>query len=178
MYRFLALTMLLAACGGAEVSAPDMPDDLAAVVADTLALIEEAIPAHRQCLDGLTIAHAWELEDRAEYQAREGRILLRVPATAAHLEYSIVHEVAHHFDITCPDPELRTAFLVAQGETEGTEWFTGESWETTPSEQFATAVAALVTGGADSLRNVKITPGAEAVVAGWAEGVTHQPSAP
>lgn len=173
MPRLVALMMILVACGDPGVLAPDLPDDLAAVVAETIDLVEEELPAHRECLGGLTIAHAWELDDRAEYRLEERRIVLRVPATAPSLRHSLVHEIAHHLDLTCQQEGLREAFLAAQGLAVESPWFEGDTWEATPSEQFATAVATLVTGVPDSLRPITFTSEAMTVVEEWANGVTR-----
>ena len=174
----LALTLI--ACGGGPVIAEGTPSDLQELVEETLARIEEALPAHADCLDGLVITHAWELDDRAAYRVADRTIVLRVPATAPHLEFSLAHEVAHHLDFGCGLEEgVREAFLSAQGVAADTPWDTAESWESTPAELFATAVATLVTGRSDPLRVILTSDEAVEVVETWATGsVTHSPSAP
>lgn len=170
MWRLSLLLLAVAACGGMGVLAPEVPHDLAAVVSETVEMVEETVPAHRQCLDELTVSHAWELDDRAEYRPEERLIVLRVPATAPNLRHSLVHEIAHHIDIACRQDGIREAFLAAQGLPTDTPWFEGDTWESTPSEQFATAVATYVTEVPDPLRPITITPEAQAVVAEWAKG--------
>src|SRR5690606_41863297 len=85
-------------CGRGPGIDEGTPADLQEHVEETLARIEEALPAHADCLDGLVITHAWELDDRAAYRVADRTIVLRVPATAPHLEFSLAHEVAHHLD--------------------------------------------------------------------------------
>lgn len=174
------MALSLVACGGGPVIAEGTPSDLQELVEEALVRIEAALPAHAECLDGLTITHAWELDDRAEYRVSDNTIVLRVPATAPHLEFSLAHEVAHHIDFGCGLGDgVREAFLDAQGFAPDATWDTAASWESTPAELFATAVATLVTGRSDPLRAIVITDEAMAVVEAWALGsFTHSPSVP
>lgn len=172
------LLAVLVACGGAPPRLDaDMPPDLAEVVAATLESVEEEAKAHAGCLEGLVIRHDWDHDDRASYDPDTATIVLRVPAPAARLEFTLVHEIAHHLEFACPaQVELRAAFLETQGLEPGTEWFEGELWEEIPSEQFATAFAQVITGGADSLRRVAVTNESLELVDAWAKGdLTHEP---
>lgn len=155
----------------------DMPADLAEVVAVTFEALDGEARAHANCLEGLVVRHAWELEDRASYDPDTATITLRVPATAPRLEFTLVHEIAHHLEFACPAQiELRAGFLETQGLDPGSEWFEGDVWEEIPSEQFATAFAMVVTGGTDSLRRVRVTDETLALVDAWAKGeITHGP---
>lgn len=169
----VALTaVLVAACGTAgAVMNEDMPSDLAGVVSDTLELVEEVLPAHGGCLDGLIVSHAWELDDRAEYRPVSQTVVLRVPETAENLAFSLVHEIAHHLEFACPaQEEIREAFLIAQGHPPTAPWFEGDMWETTPSEQFATALAEHVTGREEKIRPVDLTDESRQLVADWVVG--------
>lgn len=156
-----------------------MPVDLRELVEDTLSRVADAVPAHVDCLDSLVIGYSWELPHRAEYRPSTATIVLRVPATAPHLSFSLAHEVAHHLEAACPaQEEMRPAFLAAQGHPPDRLWFSGPSWEETPSEQFATAFARYVTGETGPHR-VPVTEAALEVVADWARGtIKHVPSAP
>lgn len=184
LWRFLALALLgslsMACTAGGPTLADDMPEDLAAVVDSTLNNVGEAIPPHVECLDGLVVSHAWELEDRAEYRSADRRVVLRVPGTGPDLEFSLVHEIAHHLEFVCPSQmELRPAFLAAQGLPVDTAWFEGDSWEATPSEMFATAVAEYVTGRPEENRPIVITRATKSLVAEWAlTGATTPVTAP
>lgn len=172
------LVVVLVACGGTRpLSAADMPADLAEVVAATLATVEGEAQARAECLEGLVVRHAWKLADRASYDPRTATITLRVPATAPRLEFTLVHEIAHHLEFTCPSQaQMRGSFLATQGLDPGTEWFEGAVWEEVPSEQFATAFAMAVTGGTDSLRRVPVSDETLALVGAWAKGeVIHEP---
>lgn len=149
----------------------DIPADLARLVEDRYQEINRVLAARSDCLAGLTITHSWEMADRASYDPETATITLRVPATARELEFSLVHELAHHFEAACTAQQtLRPAFLLAQGHPEDAPWFEGETWETTPSEQFASALGVVVTGEADPGRRVPLTDAAVEVVAGWVAG--------
>lgn len=169
MRSTVAASVLLVACAASPVVVDGTPSDLAELVTATLETVEAALPAHVACLDQLVVDHAWELENRAEYLPDTSTIVLRVPATADKLEFSLVHEIAHHLEIRCPDQlPLRTPFLLAQGTPPDATWFDGPSWEETPSEQFATALAQVVTGRPDPQRHVRLTDEALALVELWA----------
>ena len=177
----IAAVILVAACsgGGGPTLVDDMPADLRELVEDTFSLLAEALPAHLPCLDSLVVDYAWELDHRAEYRPAIATVVLRVPAPATHLSFSLVHEVAHHLESACPaQEEMRPGFLAAQGHPPDRLWFSGPSWEETPSEQFATALARYVTGETGPHR-VAVTEAALGVVADWARGVVnHGSSAP
>lgn len=170
--RIALLGLIVAGCGPAGATVADgTPKDLAEVVEATMAAIEESLPAHSACLDGLTITHAWELDNRAEYRLETATIVLRVPATAAHLEVSLAHEVAHHLDFACGLGDgTRQAFTTAQNLDPAATWEESDSWQSTPAELFATAVATHVTGRPDELRRIDISEEAMEVVARWAVG--------
>lgn len=171
------LAVLVACSGSLPTLDAHMPSDLAEVVVATFETVEGEAGARANCLEGLVVRHAWELDDRASYDPDTATIVLRVPATAVRLEFTLVHEVAHHLEFACPaQVELRAAFLETQGLDPATEWFEGELWEEIPSEQFATAFAQVITGGTDSLRRVAVTNESLALVDAWAKGeLTHEP---
>ena len=83
----------------------------------------------------------------------------------------MVHEFAHHVEFTCPDQEeLRSAFLVAQGFPPSTDWFAGDSWETTSSEHYAEATVEVVLGRRPHHGNIQITDEAADIVRRWGAG--------
>ena len=176
------LAPLVAACGGAPVAAfpAGTPDDLRALSEEVFASVAAALPAQAECLDGLRIEGAWELDDRARYFPGEARLVVRIPATAPQLTVSLVHEIGHHLDTVCGDDGLRAQFMQAQGLPPDTSWDEGATWEETPAEQFATAVVMAVTGRPDNLRPIRLDPEALTVVDAWGSGeeVTHEPSVP
>jgi hypothetical protein len=132
-----------------------------------------------RCIADVRVERAWELDDRARYSPAEHLIRLRVPGSAAQLEESLLHELAHHLELTCPDhQELRSAFLDAQGFAAGVDWFDAPRWENRPSEHFAeTVVERLASGDRYHRLTIDVTPEAVAIVEQWAEGSLH-PSSP
>lgn len=165
----VVLAVAAVACAPPGVTlGDDMPADLAEVVTVAFDEMVEELDAHTSCLDGLTVEHAWEMADRAAYDPDTTTIVLRVPATANELEFSLAHEIAHHLEQSCPaQEEIRPAFLSAQGLPDSTAWFEGDTWEETPSEQFATALGMVLTGGTDDRRRVPVTEPALEVVTDW-----------
>lgn len=170
----VATFILAAACGTGEVSptfGPNTPTDLRALTSETLARVADAVPARAECLDGLVVSGAWELDDRARYDPASREMTVRIPATAAQLETSIVHETAHHMEFTCPQTEeVRGEFIAAQGLPANTTWFDGSSWETTPSEQWATAMVLYVLGEPDERARISVSADAMEIVRAWAGG--------
>jgi hypothetical protein len=158
---------------GRLVMGDDVPDDLRVLATGVFDAFEERFDARLGCMSDVRLVPAWEgLDDRARYLPGSRVIELRVPATANLLEGSLVHELAHHLEATCADHEdLRPAFLEAQGHSAGTDWFRGDAWENTPSEQFAETVVQVVLG--ERLHHglqMPIAGEAVDVVASWGRG--------
>jgi hypothetical protein len=146
-----------------------VPDDLRSLASETWQDLLDAHPAVANCIGSATLAAAWELDNRAEYQPDSAMIVIRVPGTAPNLRSQMVHEFAHHIEFTCPEQgELRSAFTHAQGFSGSTEWFDGETWETTPSEQYAEATVELVLGRRPHHGNIQISAQAADIVRRWA----------
>jgi hypothetical protein len=158
---------------GRLVMGDEVPDDLRALAAETFGAFEERFAARLDCMTDVHLVPVWEgLGDRAMYLPELATIQLRVPATANLLADSLVHELAHHLEFTCPEHgSLRPAFLAAQGHPAGAEWFIADRWEDTPSEQFAEAVVQLVLGTRQQhVLAMRITEEAVAVVGAWGRG--------
>ncbi len=91
------------------------------------------------------------------------------PAAVVYIEHgkvnteNLVHEFAHHLDISCSFSELPMAalFREAQGLSPDGSWLTGPSWNAVPAEHFAQAV--LVVFGIPSTK-IAITPEGEAII--------------
>lgn len=166
------LAMALASCGGADPSldiADDTPDDLAALAEDTFAEMVAAFPGRVGCLRGVTLEGVRTLDSQARYLPESATLVVRIPATAPQLRRSLVHELAHHLEFACDEHEsARPAFLAVQELADGTPWFTGASWEETPSEQWATAVVEHVLGERDPRSGIFLQPRAVDLVATWA----------
>lgn len=146
-----------------------VPDDLRSLATETWQDFLEALPARASCIGPATLAAAWELDTRAEYRPDAATIVVRVPGTAPTLRNQMIHEFAHHVEFTCPEQSgLRSAFSEAQGLAGTTPWFEGDTWETTPSEQFAEATVELVLGRRPHHGNIHISAQAAEIVRRWA----------
>jgi hypothetical protein len=149
------------------------PADLRELAVATFGSFEASFPARLECMDDVRLVPVWEgMDDRARYLPGESTIELRVPATANLLADSLVHEFAHHLDVTCPEQRaFRPAFLAAQGHVPGTDWAIGPTWEETPAEQFAEAVVLVVLGGRrQHTLTMPIADDAVDLVAAWGRG--------
>lgn len=143
--------------------------DLAALARETFDGFAAAAPAAVACMGDVRLEASRQLDDLARYDQGTATIEVRVPANAASLEASLIHELAHHLEISCPShAEFRPAFLAAQGHPAETPWFADVAWEQKPSEQFAEAVVAATLG--DRRRNqltIQLTPEALGATRDW-----------
>lgn len=160
---WIGLLLAIPACAPAAATV-EGPDDFVAVVNGALTAADERLPRQRDCLTGFTVRPAWELDERATYA--DGVISVRVPATAPRIEQSVIHELAHHLDATCPSvQDVRPLFLTAQ-QTDAA-WDRGPTWAETPAEQFAEALT-LVVLDRRRANNVVVRSEAVDVVSEWA----------
>jgi hypothetical protein len=164
----------MAACAGSppELQHDDtVPDDLRLLADEAWADFLDAFPGRHSCITAPTLHAAWDLDTRAQYQPSTGTLAVRVPGTPATLRSELIHEFAHHVEFSCPEhEELRADFLSAQGFAAGTDWFTGDSWEATPSEQYAEAVVELVETRRTHRGGIRLTDEAIAIVREWGMG--------
>jgi hypothetical protein len=150
--------------------AEGVPHDLELLVRATWERFTDAIPARWQCLGPITVSGSWELDDRASYDPDRRLVVVRIPGTAPNLQSSLVHEFAHHLEFTCPQQRsLRPDFLAAQGLPRDTPWFDGETWEQTPSEQFAEAMIEVVLGRAPPPPRIAFTAAAVETIRAWGQ---------
>ena len=148
-----------------------VPDDLRAVAVEAWEGFLAAHPAREACIGPITMSAAWELDDRATYRPGTATLVIRVPGTAPNLTNDLTHEFAHHMEFTCPEHEdLRPAFLAAQGFPASTDWFDGEAWETTPSEQYAEATTEVVLGRRTHHGGIVLSDEAIDAVRQWGSG--------
>ena len=148
-----------------------VPGDLRAVAVEAWDGFIAAHPARADCIGPINMSAAWELDDRAEYRPGSATVMIRVPGTAPNLTNDLTHEFAHHVEFTCPEhEELRSAFLAAQGFPASAEWFSGDSWESTPSEQYAEATTEAVLGRRTHHGGIFLSDEAVDAVRQWGSG--------
>lgn len=145
------------------------PADVRALALATWERFRDAFPARRGCLGPVTVAGAWDLDDRATYDPGRRLVTIRIPGTAPNLRATLVHEFAHHLEFTCGAQRgLRAAFLAAQSLPAGSAWFEGDTWELIPSEQFAEATTEFVLGRRPPHARIAVTLEALRVIKTWA----------
>lgn len=174
----LALALVV---GGGALGAPAERDDpqllvgdsvagdFAALARDTYGALVAASPGIGECVRSPRLEAVYDLDELAVYDQRTHVMSVRVPATASSLAASLIHELAHHLELSCPShPAMRVRFLAAQGLDPATPWFGGDVWEEIPSERFAESVVHVVLGGRERhLLRMHLTEDAVDVVAGW-----------
>jgi hypothetical protein len=174
MMRPLLLVLLLISCGapgsGLEFG-PTTPEDVRQLTAETFDQFQEVFPAQAGCARGVGLETDRDLGDRGQYDPDTATITLRIPGTATKLRNSFLHELGHHLEFACPAQlELRPSFLAAQGFSPQQDWFAGESWGATPSEQFAEAVVEVVEGRRNLRYGIELSREALDLVEAWGEG--------
>ncbi len=179
MYRNFASLLLAVAIGASACAtttpellhAESVPDDLRALADEAWDDFLAAVPARHDCFPSVTLEAAWELDTRAEYRPDTATLAVRVPGTPATLRSELMHEFAHHLEFTCSEHrELRTDFLRAQGFAADAAWFEGNTWETTPSEQYAEATVEMIEGRRSHQGGILLTTDAVEVVREWGLG--------
>lgn len=119
----------------------DVEQEVRATVGDFVAVFA----ARRGCIGGAELQLVRDVDDGdARYVAAEALIEIEIPTSARRFRDSLVHELAHHVDHSCPDADvLRTDVMTAIG---ATDWTGQARWEQRPSELWAEAVVEIVLG--------------------------------
>jgi hypothetical protein len=177
----VAILLVAVAAAAIQLARPDTAPELhyaESVPADLRDLADEtwddflaAHPARLGCITPVTLEAAWELDTRAEYRPDTSTLAVRVPGTPATLRSELIHEFAHHLEFTCTEQiGLRAEFLRAQGFPPEAAWFEGDTWETTPSEQYAEATVEMIEGRRTHLGGILLTADAIEAVREWGLG--------
>ncbi len=149
---------------------PSVAPDLQALAQETWARFLAAFPAQRGCIRDVTLVADPDLSDRAVYHVPTATVRVKVPGSAARLRAALVHEWAHHLEITCPaHRELRPAFLRSLGLPVEAPWFQGQAWEATPSEIYAEAAVELVLGSRSMPTKARVPSAAVERLRVWAQ---------
>ncbi len=154
----------------AWVYGADTPQDLRDLADEVMTTFTSAFPSRRECLGAVGLVGARELDDRARYDPGAQEVTIRIPATAPQLRVSLVHELAHHLEFSCPSHvEIREELSAAQGLSSG-DWSEGPTWIETPSEQWATAVVHYVLEEDDPRAPIVVPDETLRIIQTWAEG--------
>jgi hypothetical protein len=170
------VVLVAGACGGTDsklIPLQDLPDDVAALVDQTWGDFERAFPARLDCMAPVSLLLVANVPDGdAVYRRDPARIEIEIPTSPARFPESLVHELAHHLEATCPEhTQIRTTFMHSQGLAGSAGWFGGDLWEKVPSEHFAEAVVQVVNG--DRILHddvIELTPDALEAVTHWGRG--------
>lgn len=118
-----------------------VPDDVEQLAGDVWEEFSDAVDHIGSCVGSVRLAVDSGLDDRARYVPDEAKVVLRIPATAARLRQSLLHEFTHHLDYSClEDSDVRDDFKRAVGMTD-VPWFSPEAAEDAPFELFADSVS-------------------------------------
>ena len=122
-----------------------VPDDVEREARAAVARFASVFAARRGCIPTAEVVLVREIEGGdARYLAEDAIVEIQIPTTPARFRESLVHELAHHVELTCPAfGELRAAWLAGVAET---AWSGQERWEDRPSEQWAETVVEIVLG--------------------------------
>ena len=167
------ITLVAGACGATEsklIPLQDLPDDVAALVDQTWGDFERGFAGRIECMAPVSLLLVADVPDGdAVYRRDPARIEIEIPTSPARFSESLVHELAHHLEATCPEhAQLRVSFLAAQGMLAASGWFDGDEWADVPSEHFAEAVVHVVNG--DRILHddvIRLTPEAIEAVRHW-----------
>lgn len=144
--------------------------DFADVARDDWSKFVSAFPALDDCIGRVMLVADYTLDDRAKYHPDSQTMTVRVPGPRALLDSAVVHELAHHLEVSCPShADMRPEFLAALGRSDA-GWFTGAEWGVIPSEIFAEAVVEYVLDERGTVHTDMglIEPAAVDVVIAWA----------
>lgn len=122
-----------------------VPEAVEAEVRATVADVVAVFASRRDCIGGAELELVRELEGGdARYLPSEHLIRIEIPTSPRRFRESLVHELAHHIERSCPDAEVLRADLMTA--VDATSWTGQERWEDRPSELWAEAVVEIVLG--------------------------------
>lgn len=174
----LAAAIALAGPGAAQpartaelVAEQELPADVRAEVDARWADFVAVFGSRARCFRDVSLLLVDDVEGGdARYVVDRARIEIAVPTSPARFRESLVHELAHHVEHTCPAfGELRHE-LAALPELVGRPWSGGDqAWSDTPAEHWAEAVVEVVDGRrVRHGRDMPLPDGATALVRAWA----------
>jgi hypothetical protein len=147
----------------------DLPADVEAEVDATWARFLDVFASRQRCFDDVSLRLVTDLDrGDARYVIDEVRIEIAIPTSPRRFRESLVHELAHHVEHTCPafgslrrDLGALPAFAAV--------WTAGERWQDVPSELWAETAVEVVNGErVRHGRGMPLPAGAADLVAAWA----------
>ena len=147
-----------------------VPDDVEAEAGAAVAAFRARFEARRGCLGGAEVVLVDEVADGdARYLPEEDLIEIEIPTSPRRFRESLVHELAHHVEHSCPDfdPVRRDIQAVTGSE----DWSGAVRWADRPAELWAEAVVELVLGERVRFaRSVPVDPAIVDIARAWASG--------
>lgn len=167
----VVLVVALTSCAASPPTvaySSETPADVVDLADGVFTEFAAAFPGQAECIGRVEVHGKWELDDRARYLPDSRIIELRIPATAALLTSSLLHELGHHVAFACDSHlEIREEFAAAVG---AQSWHDPTDYEHDPAELWAEAVVRHVTGRPDARRILTVPSAAVEVVADWSRG--------
>jgi hypothetical protein len=142
-----------------------------------LATVQAAVSAFEESVGGIGCVGPAQvvferIKWRGEYRTTTATVAINPNRAAKSLTYTTVHELSHHAMISCglyEDASFTTAFYESQGLPAERGWFDySAGWAATPAEQFADALAFVITGHRDA--RIRLSSGTVTLVEGWLTG--------
>lgn len=150
----------------------DVPDDVLVELDAIWERFEVAAPARVDCVTEVTVLLVDEVDGGdARYVAESARMEIAIPTSPRRFRESVVHELAHHLDATCPETRTVRAEILGLLGAQPEEWTVGETWFTTPEEIWAEAFVEVVNGERVRFaRAMQLPPAVVDAVDRWAGG--------
>ena len=125
----------------------ELPDDVRTELDVVWTRFNEVFSSRRRCFDDVTVRLVGRVEGGdARYVVADALVEIDIPTSPRRFRESLAHEFAHHIEHTCGAFDKLRVEIAEALEVPADSWFSGESWETTPSEIYAEGVAELVNG--------------------------------
>ena len=158
----------------AELVAPqDLPADVRAEVDGAWTDFLAVFGSRRHCFDDVSLVLVAAVDGGdARYLPAEARIEIEIPTSPRRFRDSLIHELAHHVEHTCPAFAALRAELIAILGPDDPPWSDeADPWAERPSELWAETAVELVAGErVRTGRTVELPDGWTAAVARWATG--------
>ena len=147
----------------------ELPSDVVAEIDVVWPQFIEALGPRVDCLEPVGLLLVDEIPGGvARYVIADARIEIAIPTTHARFRESLVHELAHHVEHSCPAHDQLRAPLLATLGLPADSWSRPTPWTQAPSEIWAEAFVLVVLG--ERVRHeltMPLPPEAVPVVEDW-----------